>query len=221
MAEGKKSFVLYVDSKETWDELTDEQAGKLIKHVYKYVNDESPEMNDPLLRIAFLPIKQQLKRDLKRWESKQKQRSEAGKRSAEVRSTKSTTVKSRSTKSTVSVNDSVNVNDILKEKDVFNFKTSLLELGIEQQIVSDWLKVRTKKKAVNSETAFKSIKTQIEKSGLTANDCIRTAVEKSWAGFDSSWITDKSHNLSGNNTVNSPIVKITKPKPVPKGLYDN
>ena len=118
MAEGKKSFVLYVDSKETWEELTDEQAGKLIKHIYKYVNDENPIMDDQLLNIAFLPIKHQLKRDLKRWESKQKQRSEAGKRSAEIRASKqnekqrkATTVKSRSTKSTVSVNvnDSVSV----------------------------------------------------------------------------------------------------------------
>lgn len=68
MAEGKNSFVLYTDNKELWESLTDEQAGKLIKHIFSYVNDESPELTDQLLKIAFIPIKQSLKRDLKKWE---------------------------------------------------------------------------------------------------------------------------------------------------------
>jgi hypothetical protein len=76
------------------------------------------------------------------------------------------------------------------KKDVFDFKNSLLDLGIEKQIVSDWLKVRAKKKAVNSETAFKAIKKEIELSGHAANECIKLAAEKSWAGFKSEWINE-------------------------------
>jgi hypothetical protein len=68
MAEGKKSFVLYCDQKETWEALTDEQAGKLIKHIFAYVNDENPTIDEPILNIAFLPIKQSLKRDLIKYE---------------------------------------------------------------------------------------------------------------------------------------------------------
>jgi hypothetical protein len=69
--------------------------------------------------LAFEPIKQSLKRDLNKWENQQAQRSEAGKRSAEVRKRNaklaqrdSTTVNDRSISSTVnvSVNDNVNVN---------------------------------------------------------------------------------------------------------------
>ena len=41
---------------------------------------------------------------------------------------------------------------------VFNFKSSLINLGIEKQIVSDWLKVRSQKKASNTETSFNRIK---------------------------------------------------------------
>ena len=73
----------------------------------------------------------------------------------------------------------------------FNFKNSLIKLGVEEEIVSDWLKVRSKKRATNSSTAFSSIVTQIKLSGLTANDCIKTAVENSWSGFKAEWLYEK------------------------------
>ena len=68
MAEDKKGFILYADLLPTVSLLKDEQAGKLFKHILKYVNDEDPILKDPLLSIAFEPIKQQLKRDLDKWE---------------------------------------------------------------------------------------------------------------------------------------------------------
>lgn len=119
MAENKKSFILYCDQKGVWDKLDDAQAGRLIKHIIAYVNDENPVAPDFITELAFEPIKQSLKRDLKKWENQQEQRSEAGKRSAEVRKRNaqlvqrdSTTVNDRSISSTdsVSVNDNVNVN---------------------------------------------------------------------------------------------------------------
>lgn len=72
----------------------------------------------------------------------------------------------------------------------FDFKRSLLALGVDEKIISDWLKVRAKKKASNTETAFNRIKKQIEQCNLPANDCIRIAVEKSWSGFESDWINN-------------------------------
>ena len=120
MAENKKSFILYCDQKGVWDKLDDAQAGRLIKHIIAYVNDENPVAPDFITELAFEPIKQSLKRDLKQWENQQAQRSEAGKRSAEVRKRNaklaqrdSTAVNDRSISSTVnvSVNENVNVND--------------------------------------------------------------------------------------------------------------
>jgi hypothetical protein len=79
MAENKKSFILYCDLIHTFKELSDTEAGKLIKHVLSYVNDENPEMEDRLLKLVFEPIKQQLKRDLVRWEDFRVKQSENGK----------------------------------------------------------------------------------------------------------------------------------------------
>jgi hypothetical protein len=78
--EGKKSFVLYTDQREIFEELSDEDAGKLIKHIFSYVNDENPQTEDKFIKLAFIPIKTQLKRDLKMWDEKKHLRSEAGKK---------------------------------------------------------------------------------------------------------------------------------------------
>ena len=68
MAENKKGFVLYADQKFIFDDLTNEEAGLLIKHIFSYVNDENPELKDRFLDMAFKPIKLQLKRDLVKYE---------------------------------------------------------------------------------------------------------------------------------------------------------
>ena len=118
---GKKSFVLYTDQKEVFDELTDEDAGKLIKHIFAYVNDENPEQTDKLLKIAFLPIKTQLKRDLVVWDEKKQQRAEAGRMGGLAKASKASnaseilanpsTAKQSLANLAVNVNGNVNVND--------------------------------------------------------------------------------------------------------------
>ena len=126
MADNKKSFVLYCDIIKTVEKLPNETAGELFKHLLSYVNDEEPETDNLLVEVAFEPIKQQLKRDLVKWDEIREKRSEAGKKSAESKKNKRqqnqqvlTSVKSveqTSTKSTVNdtvnVTVNVNVNDI-------------------------------------------------------------------------------------------------------------
>jgi hypothetical protein len=85
MAENKKGFILYADQKELFSQLPDEIAGKLIKHIMAYVNDENPISDDILINIAFTPIKLQLKRDLVKFEETKASRSVAGKIGAEKR----------------------------------------------------------------------------------------------------------------------------------------
>ena len=79
----------------------------------------------------------------------------------------------------------------------FDFKKSCVSLGIELDIVKDWLIVRKGKKASNTKTAFELIKSELSKTTLPANECIRIAVENSWSGFKADWL----------KTVNLPINK--------------
>lgn len=85
MAENKNSFVLYTDIIHTVNKLPDDKAGQLFKHLLCYVNDQNPKTKDLVIEVAFEPIKQSLKRDLKKYELILKKKSHAGKLSAEKR----------------------------------------------------------------------------------------------------------------------------------------
>jgi hypothetical protein len=148
MAENKKSVILYCDTIHTFEALEDAEAGKLIKHFLRYVNDLNPTAPDKLTQIAFEPIKQQLKRDLQKWETIIEKRSEAGKASANKRqqiATNSTHVESvqqKATKATVSVTDTVNVNvsvtDAVIHPFIFLIKNKLINVyKMKTQITFD------------------------------------------------------------------------------------
>lgn len=144
MAEGKKSFLLYTDLIAVVEKLPDEKAGQLFKTILAYVNDRSPELNDLILQIAFEPIRNQLKRDLQKYEIKKKQWSEAGKKSAENRKKTdkiSTVVEGRSTVSTVNVNDTVNVN--VNDTVFINIGTEKFLMKPSQLAITDGFSVRT------------------------------------------------------------------------------
>ena len=127
MAEGKKSFVFYSEWIENFTELTDLEAGKLIKHILLYVNDENPDTDDRYVKLAFLPIKQALKRDLKKYEvycDKQKingRKGGAKKGNQNAKKTTQTTQTTQRLKKQPKQADNVNVND--------NDNVSLTEIG--------------------------------------------------------------------------------------------
>lgn len=76
---------MYCDAIHTIERLPDLEAGQLFKHLLRYVNDLNPVTDNPLVEIAFEPIKQQLKRDLRKFEDIKERRSVAGKIGAEKR----------------------------------------------------------------------------------------------------------------------------------------
>lgn len=78
MAKDKKGFILYADLIKVVSKLPDEIAGKLFKIVLRYVNDLEIDIDDLLLEIAFEPIKNQLKRDLVKFEEVKEERSKSG-----------------------------------------------------------------------------------------------------------------------------------------------
>ena len=71
MAENKKSFIAYSDWHEMFKQLPDDVAGKLIKHIFSYVNDENPSTDDFVINALFAQIKNTLKRDLTKWETQE------------------------------------------------------------------------------------------------------------------------------------------------------
>jgi hypothetical protein len=124
MAKDKKSFIIYCDVIHTVEKLSDEQAGALFKHLLRYVNDQKPSA-DQFIEVVFEPIKQQLKRDLLKFEDTKQKRSEAGKVGANKRwhdiANDSKRIQSIAK---IAVNDNVNDNDI-KEEYTIDFEALL------------------------------------------------------------------------------------------------
>jgi len=116
MAENKKKIIVYADWKDQFNSLTDEEAGRLIKHFFSYVNDENPT-SDRLTELLFIPIKTTLKRDLKSWEDYvNKQRENGGKGGRPKKEeTQETQAFINKPKKGDSDNDSVSVNDNVSE----------------------------------------------------------------------------------------------------------
>jgi len=142
MAENKKSFVAYCDWQETFEELSNEEAGKLVKHLFNYVNDKNPEASDKLTKMCFIPIKQSLKRDLKKYESyvnKQKANGSKGGR-PKTQKTQAFILKPKkadSVSDSVSDSDSVNVSEIKDKSFTINNKSFILQ-GLKDK---QWLEV--------------------------------------------------------------------------------
>ena len=163
MAENKKSFILYSDLLHTIDLMPDENAGKLFKHILKYVNDLNPEAEDLITKLSFEPIKQQLKRDLIKWEDKSVNRSESGRlggiKSGEARRSKMKQNEANASKTkqnehvSVNVNDNVNVNNIESRKLKFadTLKPYLQLYG--KELLNDFFKYWTEPNKSN--TKFK------------------------------------------------------------------
>lgn len=83
----------------------------------------------------------------------------------------------------------------------FDFKNSLIEIGVFPEVAEDWMQVRKAAKATNTETAFNRIKHEIEKSGLSANECITIAVSRSWRGFQADWVANMRQRPAGRVSV--------------------
>jgi len=66
----RKSFILYIDSFEVLQHLSDEQLGKLTRLLFKYqIDGSTPEVNDPLF-FPFGFIRATMDRDNEKWEQR-------------------------------------------------------------------------------------------------------------------------------------------------------
>ena len=119
MAENKKSILIYCDLIHTVDSLEDVEAGKLFKHLLRYVNDLNPEPPDRITRLLFEPIKQSLKRDLRKWEQKSERNSDIAKAAWSKRKD-ANAYERKQTKPDEADSDSVIDSDSVSDKDILS-----------------------------------------------------------------------------------------------------
>lgn len=129
MAENKKSVLLYCDLIHTVEKMDDATAGEFFKHYLRYINDLNPESDNPIVDITFESVKQNLKRDLVKWEQRAEKSRMNGKLGGRPKTQITQQVKLKPRKpDTVTVTDKVTVKDtvnVIKDKEAV-FKKTLL-----------------------------------------------------------------------------------------------
>lgn len=172
--DGKKSFLLYCDQISLFDQLPDKEAGKLIKLIFAYVNDENPKIDDLLLKIAFEPIKLQLKRDLEGWNKIVKRNRNNGAKGGRPRNPdkpnkpSGLSGNSKEPKKPDKDKDTDTVNDIDNETD----NDTLFKIEIKPPILTDFLDYA---------------RVLCERAGLQYKDLIFSLEQKYQTWVDAGW----------------------------------
>jgi hypothetical protein len=172
MAENKKSFILYCDQQGIFNQLPDEIAGRLIKHIFAYVNDESPTTDELIINIAFEPIKQQLKRDLQKYQQfvdKQRDNGAKGGRPKKANETQETQAFISKPKKADNVNDNVNVNVTANVNEIKRDKSLMVD-GVEVFYMNAFEQVWKAYNGASSRQAGSKAKASLKWMALGKND---------------------------------------------------
>lgn len=101
--------------------------------------------------------------------------------------------------SNTNVLNNINVIEENSSSGSFNFRKALLQENFDPKLVDEWLMVRKKKKAVNTETALKVFLNQVylaeRTKGIDRNEILQMTVSRSWQSFKIEYL----ENLNKNN----------------------
>ena len=204
----KKGFLLYATQWAALRQMSNSELGGAIRELCGYAFDGiTPERPS----VAFMFLKAQIDIDEQKYQEKcEKNRANISKRW----NTEDTNVYDRIQSDTKRTNkeDKENKEENIDEnKDIekknkqekaeqssspkFVFKKALIDRGCSNQIASDYMAIRNKRRAPSTITAFERIEKEAEKyisarPGATFEDVVRLMIEHNWLGFEAAWVKD-------------------------------
>jgi len=190
MATDKKSVLLYCDLIHTVEKMNDETAGKFFKHYLRYINDMNPKTDDLVVDISFESVKQNLKRDLKKWEQRAENSRNNGKLGGRPRLVKEPKEPSGLINNptepkepvTVTVTDTVKVTDINKQKRESEF-----------EIFWNTYNKKTDSKKCNDKFIGLSQK-DVDKILMVVKDYVSSTPDKKYRKNPMTWLNGKCWN---------------------------
>ena len=200
----KNSFILHNDSLDVLDELTNEQAGMLLKAMRAFHCGQEIEL-DTLTKIVFSPFKNQFDRDEVKYQkivNRNKTNGlKGGRPSNPVKANKPSGLSGNPSKPkepdsvNVNVNDSVNVSVIDKEK----ITPSKLDFSVLQMTdiqCKDVIRIRKKNKGTTlTQLIVDQLAKQFllaEQKGFSFQDSLIEWEVRGWKSFKAEWMKSKS-----------------------------
>ncbi len=199
----RRSFLLHIDSLDVLDELSNEQAGMLLKAMRDYHNEEEMQL-DALTKIVFSPFKNQFNRDLIKYQTTCERRANAGSMGGKQKVANASKPKQKVANLAESVNVSKNDNDndndndsdsdnksvsVIKETPV-KLDYSVLQMTKEQ--CADVIRIRKKNKGPTfTQLIINQLAKQFllaEQKGFTFQDSLIEWEVRGWKSFKADWM---------------------------------
>jgi hypothetical protein len=201
----RRSFLLHIDSLDVLDELSNEQAGILLKAMRDYHNDEEMQL-DALTKIVFSPFKNQFNRDSLKYQTTCERRANAGSMGGKQKVANASKPKQKAAKlaenDNVSKNDNVNDSDNKSESDNDSKSVSVIKetpvkldysvLQMTREQCSDVIRIRKKNKGTAlTQRIINSLADEFKKGwdlGLNVDDMITEWEVRGWKSFKAEWM---------------------------------
>ncbi len=182
----RKSFVIHIDSLDVLDDLSDEQAGQLFRAIKAFQKGEDISL-EPMVKIAFSPLKNQFIRDNEKYKKTCERRAEAGSKGGLAKASKSS--KTKQTKANLAENKNKNKN---KNKSKSDNKNNIIsqrkftddDLKTSHFIFSKVKSLNAKAKEPNFDSWSNTVRLMREQDKLTHREICEVF---SWANQDSFW----------------------------------
>ena len=210
----RRSFLLHIDSLDVLDELSNEEAGKLLKAMRDYHNDEKMQL-DALTKIVFSPFKNQFNRDSLKYKTTCERRANAGSMGGKQKVANASKPKQKAANvaendnvsKNVNVNDSKSDNDnksvsVIKETPV-KLDYSVLQMTDLQ--CKDVARIRRKNKGTAlTQLIINQLAKQFflaAEKGFSFQDSLIEWEVRGWKSFKAEWMkTDTSGNGQFSHT---------------------
>lgn len=84
----------------------------------------------------------------------------------------------------------------------YSVRDDLLASGVAAQTVTDWLKLRTAKKAPATKTALDAVRREAALAGLSLDSALQICCTRGWQGFKAEWVTQNGAGATSKSKGN-------------------
>lgn len=194
---------------------------ELCRKIIARTNEESTSveqvLNEFFIKTPTGWFHERCEEEIDKFKSSNSQKSEAGKASAAKKALKrqqalngeSTSVEQTCNGTSTNQEPITNNQEPrTKKKNTTSSDADDMFAGIEEQIVSDYKKLRKAKNMPATKTAMDGVKREAEKAGLSFADTIRLCCERGWAGFNAKWILEPRESQQRKESSHSGFEKL-------------
>jgi hypothetical protein len=217
MAQGKKSFIIYTDSRGMVNKLSNERAGILFKTLFSYCDDENPICDDEVIDMAFEHFKNILKRDLIKYENIVERNRNNGKNGGRPKNpvgNLETEINPKEPKKADSDNDSdiIDINNkLLSEIEISDVEVSLQTYFIVAKNFQELFIRNLREKSISTVTQerakFKNYVNPIRLM-IENNECTLQDLRDVWSYLSSSKSEFWKKNILSTSKLREQIVKL-------------